>query len=496
MKSVFDVKEMRAGDRELMERRSIGEVALVERVAEALAAYAPREGKVCVVAGRGNNGADGLALATILAASGLAVDVRYIEGNRSEACAYYFAHLDERVGRKAVQADERIEGYDVVFDCVLGTGFRGAPEGAAAWAIEAINRSGAYVVSIDIAGGLNADNGMAVACVKSDLTLAIGGLKSGNLLNMAKDTYRRLEVIDIGIDERLASMRLVEESDAVAAMPARSHFSNKGDYGYIALVGGSLPYSGAVRLAALAAAAMRAGAGVAKVATVGSLCPLLVPHVLESTLFPLSEEGGAVRFVEGEIKALIKNVKSVAFGMGIGTGNDAKEILLYLLANYEGRLIVDADGLTLLAALDRETVRAHKGTLILTPHVKELSRLSGYSVADIFDQGVGVACEYARSTGAVVLYKGPTTVVTDGLSTVLVAEGAPGMATAGSGDVLSGVLAATAAYVEDAFAAVWLAAYINGKAGEMAAREMGDVSMVASDTVAKVAAVCKRLTEK
>ena len=486
---------MRTGDRDLMARESIDEVALVKRVATSIADYAPWAGKICVVVGRGNNGADGLALASILAARGNAVDVRYVEGKRSDACGYYWDRLDQRLGRKIIEERGIIDGYDLVFDCVLGTGFRGTPEGAAKWAIEAINQSGAKVVSVDIASGLNADSGMGDVCVKSDLTLATGGLKAGNLLNMAKDTYEEIAVLDIGIDERLATMALIDEGDAAGAIPKRKHFSNKGDYGYIALVGGSLPYSGAVRLAAMAAASMRAGAGVVKVATVGSLCPGLVPQVLESTLFPLCEEGGAVKCVKEEMAALVRNVKCVAFGMGIGTGDGAREILEYLLAEYTGRLIVDADGLTLLAKLDGETVRKRKCTLIVTPHVKEFSRLTGYAVEDIFDHYAEYAKEYARDMGAVVILKGPTSVVTDGKAVYLVAEGAPGMATAGSGDVLSGILAATEAYVEDPLTAAWLAAYVNGKAGEAASREVGDVAMVASDTVGKVAEVVKKISK-
>ena len=490
MKEILSVENMRLSDRAYMERTQVSEVELVAKVAETIAEYEAWRGIVAVVCGRGNNGADGLALAALLWSAGLAVTVYLVEGSRSATNAYYLAHLPPAVPVVEVDEHTRIVG-DLVFDCVFGTGFEGVPRGDAASAIRAINESGARVVSVDVASGLSADSGMAELCVRSDLTLSIGGYKAGNFLNMARDTYGRLVDLDIGMTPVLPPYHLFEACDLRAVIPHRLHFSNKGDYGYVALIGGSLPYSGAVRLAAMAAAAMRAGAGVVKVATVGSLCPLLVPHVLESTLFPLAEEAGVVAFDEAQIAALVRNVKVVAFGMGIGTGAGAEAVLAYLLAHYEGRLIVDADGLTLLAAMPREVVLARRCQLVLTPHVKEFARLTGYDVADIFRHFIPYAMAYAEELGAVVVLKGATTVVTNGKNVMLVSAGSPGMATAGSGDVLSGVLAATCAYVEDSFAATYAGVYVNGRAGELAAREVGEVSMIASDTVAHIADVLR-----
>lgn len=486
---MLTVENMRLADRATMAREGIDEIALVKRVAEAIMGYRAWAGRIAVACGKGNNGADGMALAGVLAARGADVTVYCVEGKRSPACAYYRETLPKKV--KVVEIDEttRIEGYDIVFDCLLGTGFEGVPKGAAAWGIRAVNESGATVVSVDIASGLNADSGMAELCVKSDLTLSIGGYKAGNLLNMAKDTYRTLDVLEVGIVPVTETYGLAEAADVKAALGERKHFSNKGDYGYIALVGGSLPYSGAVRLAAMAAAAMRSGAGVAKVATAKSLCPLLVPQILESTLYPLCERDGQIGFDREEIERLVGNVKAVAFGMGVGTGEGAKAILAYLLENYAGRLVVDADGLTLLSQMDADFLRRRKCTLVLTPHVKEFGRLTGMSVEDIFAHFAEYAVDYAKAVGAVVLLKGATTVVTDGKRVALVDAGAPGMATAGSGDVLSGVLAATLGYVEDAWTATYAAAYINGKAGEAAQAKVGATSMIASDTVREIAGV-------
>ena len=462
------------------------ETDLVWRAAQAVAQAVAWQAPVAIVCGKGNNGADGLALACILRSKGLdCTAYSVVMGPMSEARRHYYLRCMREGVDLRVWAGEPLSGYATVVDCLFGTGFRGVPKGPAASAIKAINQSGAYVVSVDVNSGLDADSGMAEQCVRSSLTLSLGGYKTGHFLNMAPDVIRSLRNLDIGIPPAEPPYGLVEPKDLAPLVAPRAHFANKGTYGYVALVGGSLPYSGAPRLAAMAAASMRAGAGVVKLAVPQGLCPLLVPDILECTLFPLAEKDGFVAFDEAQFDALTRGVKSLAFGMGIGTGEEVQRALAYLWSHYEGRLVVDADGLTALARL--APAQSPRGQLVLTPHVKEMARLMGCTVLEVLSNFVETARQCARRYGAVVLLKGPTTVVTDGQSVRLVAAGAPGMATAGSGDVLSGILAATTAYVADAMDAVCLGAYLNGRAGELAQALAGDVSMVASDTVRHIA---------
>ena len=178
--------------------------------------------------------------------------------------------------------------------------------------------------------------------------------------------------------------------------------------------------------------------------------------------------------------------------MGIGTGEGAGQALAWLLEHFAGRLVIDADGLTLLSRMDREKIRGAAGKLILTPHVKEFSRLTGLTVEEILEDPVGTAETYAKETGTVVLLKGPATVVTDGEKTRITDAGCAGMATAGSGDVLSGILAAAAAAAEPLDAAS-AAAWINGKAGELAQGRSGSVSMTAGDTAECVREIVRGL---
>ena len=180
--------------------------------------------------------------------------------------------------------------------------------------------------------------------------------------------------------------------------------------------------------------------------------------------------------------------------MGVGTGEGARQTLSWLLRGYDGRLIVDADGLTLLSRMEKDALRtAAPSALILTPHLKEFSRLTGLSTEAILENPVAAAEAYAAENRVILLLKGPATVVTDGNTTYITDTGCPGMATAGSGDVLSGILSAVSAYAEDPLLGAAAAAWVNGRAGELAQEKNGSVSMVAGDTVSCLPAVLHAL---
>lgn len=275
--------------------------------------------------------------------------------------------------------------------------------------------------------------------------------------------------------------------------PAECH---KGNFGYVALIGGSLEYSGAIRLAAMANSAMRSGAGVASVAAPRGIVPVIASAILEATILPLSDRDGELVFREEEFAPICRRYDCIAFGMGIGNSAETAKAVRYLLENYGGPLIVDADGLNAMSTLDHEIIRNSDAKLILTPHVKEFSRLSGLSVGEIKAQPERYALELAKELRAVVLLKGSTTVVADGLRTFLTDRGCPGMATAGSGDVLSGILAAVCANTEDLTLAAAAGAYINGAAGELAQSRRSDVTMTAADTAAAVAETIESIIQR
>ncbi len=324
---------------------------------------------------------------------------------------------------------------------------------------------------------------------------------------------------------------LVTEKEAAFWLGDRPADSHKGTYGYVTLLGGSVRYSGAVKLANLACsrvqaaeladsmfttergevpasadmtdnllacttAAMRAGAGVVKLAAPQPLTQAILPYILESTFFPMpSTEGGQLRFDADRLDEALHKQRAVAFGMGVGTGEETAKILRYILQNKKLTFIIDADGLNELAAHEglKEILKTPACQVILTPHVMEFSRLCGASVEEILQNPVGLALEFALRYGVTVLLKGHVTTVTDGVKTYQIDRGCSGMATAGSGDVLSGVLCGMAGYIADPVLAASTAAFVAGMAGEMAEADKNPVSMTAGDTANYVEKAITRL---
>ena len=300
---------------------------------------------------------------------------------------------------------------------------------------------------------------------------------------MAKDYIKDKKVLDININAKDTPYYLIEKEDIKNILKDRLNYSNKGNFGYIALIGGSINYSGAIRLANMASASMKSGAGVTKLCIPKSLGNLIIPNILESTLYPLSDKDGNIIFNEDEIKGLLSS-KVIVFGMGIGSTNEVKNTLEYLLVNYDKVLVIDADGLNQLAFMERSILKNTKAKIILTPHLKEFSRLTGLSIDEINKDAINLAIKFAKDNNLILLLKGTTTIVTDGVTVYLVDKGAPGMATAGSGDVLSGIIGGILpSNLDNLLLATAGASYINGYAGEIADRLNGSISMVASDTV-------------
>ena len=490
---VVSVENMRKSDARTIEGGIPGR-ELMLRAGRGVFNSAEWKPPVAILCGSGNNAGDGYVIALLLHKARIPCELILLSEKFSEDGAYYFAQCREAgIPVRQWESGMDLSSYGTIADCLFGTGFRGEVRGSAREAIEAANNSGAAVIAVDINSGLNGDSGLADLCVRSDLTVSIGDFKTGHFLNMAKDVMKQKVNIDIGIKPVDRTFSLVEEADLAELFGPRKNYSNKGTYGYTALIGGSKRYSGAIRLAGLANAAMRSGAGVVKLAVPDVLFPIVAPAVLESTVFPLKDDGDGIVFSDKETAELISNIRTAAFGMGIGTGKGAADMLEYLLDHFTGRLVVDADGLTLLSRMDKGKIRKAACTLVLTPHVKEFSRLTGLSVDEILNSPVAAAEAYAKEQKVILLLKGPATIITDGETTYITDTGCAGMATAGSGDVLSGILAAVLGYAPDPLIGTAAAAWINGKAGELAQEKYGAVGMVASDTIACVADVIKRI---
>ena len=505
MKELLSVSAMRESDAATI-ANGIPGAELMRRAGEAIfhSLSAWRE-PVAIVCGSGNNAGDGYVLATLLRQASVPCELLLEKDAFSPDGRLWFdrcAALDIPV--RYWREIGSLTGYATVVDCLFGTGFHGSVTGEALRMIGLINRSGAFVLSVDINSGLNGDNGLAETAVQSDLTVSIGSYQPGHFLNQAKDLMKQKVNCPIGITPVKRSFHLLEAEDLLPLFPSRPHFSNKGTWGSVGLAGGSLPYSGAIRLANLAACAGRSGAGIVRVAAPRSLCPILASSVLESTLFPLSDRDGSLLFRQEEFEAMLKGLRAVAFGMGVGNTDETRKAVQYLLTSYTGILILDADGLNALSVIGPEWLDQAPGRVILTPHPGEFSRLTGKSTAEVLADPIGLAERFASGHGVILLLKGTASVITDGKETFLSDRGCAGMGTGGSGDVLSGILASVCSSVRssgDASASPFdplllrtaASAWLNGRAGELAQERFGDISMLAGDTAAALPEVFREI---
>jgi len=490
---IVDTKTMRNSDAETIRRGTSGR-ELMRRAGEGIFHSYAWHGPVAIVVGSGNNAGDGYVLAALLQRARIPCTLVLLSDLFSEDGAYYYGKCKE-IGVKTEYFTEKTDfsSYAEIVDCIFGTGFHGRVEGIAHTAIEAINQSGKTVISADINSGLDGDNGLSELCVKSDLTVAIGFYKYGHFLGQAKDVIKALACIDIGIGLFGSAVMLAEAADMASVLPPRRQDSHKGMYGYVSILGGCTEYAGAVKLANFSCAALRAGCGVAKLIVPASIASGVAPYLLESTLAPLPDENGHLLFDPDALDAALKGQRALAVGMGWGRSAQNAAILGHLLTNHSIPLVIDADGLNTLAEMDKKLLKETKCKIILTPHLKEMERLSGCPIAEIRRDPVGIAQAFAKEYGVCLLLKGSCTVVTDGEETYLVNRGCAGMATAGSGDVLSGILAGLLGYADPTPLTVACGAYIAGRAGELAQERLNPVSMIASDTVAQIGAAISEL---
>jgi len=472
---------------------------LMARAAKAIFEAAHWREPVAIVCGIGNNAGDGFAVAELMAKAGIVCTLFLLSEKMSETGAYFYEKAVS-LGVKSVHGIENfsLDGYGSVLDCIFGTGFRGDVDEPYRTAIERINNSGLYTVSADINSGLDGDCGLCGICVRSDLTVSVGTYKSGLFLNSAKDVIKEKINCDIGIALTEKTASLIEAHDIAHLFNGRKNDSNKGDYGYVNLIGGSVEYSGAAKLANLSLSALRSGAGVAKLAVPKNLANAVLPYLLESTLFLLDEKDGRYLYSKETAERLVSRTAATAVGMGMGRSEELAKLLAYLLTEYTGRLIIDADGLNVLSEMDRVMLKNASCKVILTPHPKEFERLSGVPLEENRKDHISAAKRYAAETRSVLLLKGPTTVISDGDDVYLVDRGCAGMATAGSGDVLSGVLCGICGYVPDDELTISVAAgaYLTGLAGELAARDIPMAAMTSGDTVRYLPMAMKAVIEE
>jgi NAD(P)H-hydrate epimerase len=479
---------MRATDRWAIDELKIPSLELMERAGAGLAALAMEvapDGPIVIVCGKGNNGGDGLVAARLLREQWR--DVRCLLLGERDELRGDAAAMAEGVETEAFDA-RALAGAALVVDAILGTGFEGAVRGTAADAIAAME--GATVVAADVPSGVNASTGEVEGpAVRARATATFAAGKPGLHINPGKEHAGEVRVIDIGIPAGApVEIRAGLIDDAVLEeVPRRRGNTTKFSSGHVVVAGGSRGLTGAPVLAATAA--MRAGAGYVTCCVPGSQQPIVATHLLEVMTRALAEDDGA-HVVAGvdDVLAMTERGGALVLGPGLGRTEGALEFARSLLRRSAVPVLLDADGLGAFAERLGD-VREAGVPVVMTPHEGELGRLLGRPSDEIKAHRLAAAREAAAASGAIVVLKGDDTIVAQPEGFAAVSPGGtPALATAGTGDVLSGVTGAMLAKAMDPFTAACAAVRLHARAGERAAELLnGPDGVVAGDVVAALA---------
>jgi ADP-dependent NAD(P)H-hydrate dehydratase / NAD(P)H-hydrate epimerase len=490
---LLDAEQQRAVDSWAIESGEPG-ITLMERAGaglfEALVRRVPR-GRVAVVCGKGNNGGDGLVAARLLREFGRAVDVLMLAGGddlRGDARTNF-----ERLPDTAPTpfSPEALDGVGSIIDAVLGTGFSGEPREPARSAIEAINeahRRGATVVACDVPSGVDASTGEAIGpAVSADLTVTFHAAKPGLWIAPGKDHAGELEVVSIGIGDGAPVVPRLGLIDAVVLdeVPRRGRESTKFAAGAVLVCGGSLGLTGAPCLAS--ESAQRAGAGYVTALIPASLNLVFEQRLLEAMSVPLPDEDGALQ--PGALDTILSRCEragALTLGPGIGRARPTQELVRAVASRASIPLLLDADGLFAYSGRLPELADRDAAT-VMTPHAGELGRLLERSSDEIGAHRLSAVREAASAAQAIVVLKGDDTIVCapDGRAAVS-RGGAAALATAGTGDVLSGVIGAYLSKRMDPFTAACAGVFVHARAGQLAAVEIGDEGVIASDVIGRL----------
>jgi NAD(P)H-hydrate epimerase len=460
---------------------------------------------VAVVCGPGNNGGDGFAVARQLFLRGADVDVFLLceeKALKGDALTNYL--LLEPLGVATIQWARESEGisledYDLVIDAVFGTGTVREPDGTYRQAIETINDSPATVLAIDVPSGVNASTGeVPGVAVQADVTVSLQCAKCGLLLPPGRDLVGDLVVSPISIPEveeitQAAPFALTEDVDILHTLPARPRDAHKGVFGNLLVIAGSRGMSGAARLVAMAA--LRSGVGLVKVACPDSIraeVAAIRPEIMTIGL-PETAAGTISAAALEMLKPHLEWADALAVGPGLGTDDSTAHFLRDLLKIVRRPMVIDADALNIIAAHNLQADLPPDA--VITPHPGEFDRLTKSAPSSLQNR-LRAARDLARNRKLCVVLKGAPSVCFDSEGLGMInPTGNPGLATAGSGDVLTGIIASLRAQGLDGYTAAWTGCYLHGRAADLALPETGTASLMAGDVITYLAAAFASLEE-
>ncbi len=509
-------EEMQAIDRQAIREIGIPGVVLMENAGRAATETFCRElselypGPVLVLAGKGNNGGDGYVMARLLAERGWQVKTLVL-GSADDIVGDAAVMLEilqklempisfingEPELRSGVTATEPL----IIIDALLGTGLKSTVRGLYVEAIEIINNSGVTVFAVDIPSGVDGSTGrICGVAVRADLTVTFDHAKIGHGSDPGAGCAGLLDVVDIGVPlsgrpQLDSDVLLVDAAEAAALLPDRPVTGHKGRFGHLLLLAGSTGKTGAAALAGNAA--VRGGSGLVTVAAPSAVHDILEVKLTEAMTCPLAADNGLISpRAQNQIAELLEGRQALAIGPGLGQSEGLAALLAWLLVSAELPTVIDADGLNLLVGQLGQLKQRSGAPVVLTPHPGEMARLSGLSIDVIEADRYRVATEFAAEHNVVLLLKGVRTIIAAPDGRVRInGSGNDGLASGGSGDVLTGLIGALLAQGVEPFSAAALAAWLHGRAAELVAEGQGTAGMAASDLLNQLPVARRELNE-
>ncbi len=494
---VASAVEMNQIDRLAQEDYEIPGVVLMERAALTVRQviqerFGTAQKKIYIYCGKGNNGGDGLALARLLMETSTEVTVALaFERSQFRGLAQENLARAEKFGLRivdwqAVNASE-LQRADLIVDALLGTGAAGIPKEPVAAIIAMINNSGRPVLAMDIPSGVNVDNGqVSGVAVKASITVTFGLPKPGLLIYPGAEACGELIIDPIGFPRMLLESTALKVNwlnvdEAGELIPERPPTAHKGSAGHVLVIGGAMGMTGAAALCSLGA--LRAGAG------------LVTAGIQDQNNFP--EKPAEVMTLPWErVLTNLERADVVIFGPGASAGERSRDLLIELLRNCKAPLVIDADGINLLAA-NSINLREFTLPVILTPHPGEMSRLSGLPVAEIQENRIEVAIRFAKEWGVTLVLKGARSIIADSAGNVFInSTGNPGMATAGMGDALAGIIGGLLAQGMPLTEAAAAGTYLHGLAGDLASERYGQRGIITTDLIKEIPVAVKKVLKQ
>lgn len=511
MEFVLNANEMAQIDRFTIEEIKIPGVVLMENagrgVVEEIEIFLGDvvDKHILIFCGKGNNGGDGYVIARHLNNRGAKVDI--FLASKKEAIkgdALINLKILENMGLdiREISSVDQIPDFnriDLIVDALLGTGVTGAVTGFFAELIDYMNALPAPIVSVDLPSGMEADTGVVYgSCIKADITITLANLKTGLLFSPARDQAGEIVVVDISVPPEVSEKFhghkfLVEQNDIRRRLPRRKLDAHKTSCGKVAVFAGSVGMTGAATLASIAT--LQVGAGLTKLGIPASLNPILEQKVTEVMTVPLAEtEVQSISIkAKDQIADLLDWAEVLAVGPGLSTHPETVEFVKWLLKSVEKPMVLDADGLNALTN-SPEFIKNYPADLVITPHPGELARLINRSIGDIQKDRLNIIRKLTQDWGKVIVLKGgPTVTAAPNGDLFINSTGNPGMATGGSGDVLTGVIAGLLAQKLNVTDAAIVGVYLHGLAADLAADDLSEMGMIAGDISDYLPAAIKEL---